>query len=203
MRRTRLLSLGCMSKAALWGTAALLAVCCLPIVRLNAQAPAPPDPRVEPLQMIVNYPDGAQKRRESAGETVEPVAMRPGQQVTITLRFLRKRAGDEVRISPLDGGEVDISEPVTVSTEGDVTFTFRAGTSPGMYRLAVMGVFQYELSFHVVPAHRIPTPWSRNRTRPESFLAEQEISIGFAPPRRFACVREPGSGRSGERQPYR
>jgi hypothetical protein len=149
-----------MNKAVLFGSAALLTVCCLPIPRLQAQAAAPLDPRVEPLQMVVDYPDGAQKRRQSAGETVEPVGMRPGQQVTITLRFLRKRAGDMVRISPLDGGEVDVSGPVAVSTDGNVAFTFRAGASPGLYRLAVMGVFQYELSFHVVPAHRVPTPWS-------------------------------------------
>src|SRR5688572_7944759 len=97
-----------MNKAVLFAAAALLAVCCLPIPRVQAQGSAPADPRVEPLQMIVDYPDGAQKRRESAGETVEPVGMRPGQQVAITLRFLRKRAGDTVRISPLDGGEVDV-----------------------------------------------------------------------------------------------
>lgn len=149
-----------MNKAVLIAAAALLTVCCLPIPRLQAQGAPPVDPRVEPLQMIVDYPDGAQKRRQSAGETVEPLGMRPGQQVTITLRFLRKRAGDTVRISPLDGGEVDVSAPVTVPTDGNVTFTFRAGSSPGLYRLAVMGVFQYELSFYAVPAQRVPTPWS-------------------------------------------
>lgn len=150
-----------MNKAIPFAIAALLTVCSQPIPRLQAQAAATAlDPRVEPLQMIVDYADGAQKRRESAGETVESVGMRPSQQVTITLRFLRKRAGDTVRISPLDGGEVDISAPVTVPEDGNVTFNFRAGTSPGLYRLAVMGVFQYELSFYAVPAHRVSTPWS-------------------------------------------
>ena|SRR5688572_5338759 len=148
-----------MNRAILFATAALLTVCHLPIPRVQAQASAPPDPRVEPLQMIVDYPDGAQRRRQSAEETVEPVGMRPGQEVTVTLRFLRKRAGDEIRISSMDGGEIDVPSPVTVPSDGNVSFTFRAG-SPGLYRLAVMGVFQYELSFHVVPAHRVPTPWS-------------------------------------------
>jgi hypothetical protein len=110
--------------------------------------------------MIVDFPDGTQKRRESAGETVEPLGMRPGQQVTITLRFLRKRAGDEVRISALDGGEVDISLPATISKQGDVTFNFRAGASAGLYRLAVIGLFQYELSLYAMPANRLPTPWA-------------------------------------------
>ena len=149
-----------MNKTLLLTSATLLTVCCLPTSRLQAQAEAPPNPRVEPLQMIVDFPDGAQKRRESAGETVEPVGIRPGQQLAITLRFLRKRAGDEVRISPLDGGEVDIPVPATIAEDGSVTFNFRPGVSPGLYRLAVIGVFQYELSFYAMPAHRVPTPWS-------------------------------------------
>jgi hypothetical protein len=147
-----------MNKSVLFATAALLTVCCLPMPRLQAQAEPPMDPRVEPLQMIVDYPDGAQKRRQSAGEKMESVGMPAGQSVQITLRFLRTRAGDEVRISPLDGGEVDIALPATVSPDGSITFNFRAGSSPGLYRLAVIGVYQYELSLYAVPPNRVATP---------------------------------------------
>jgi hypothetical protein len=104
---------------------------------------------VVPLQVIVDYPDGQQKRRTSRDNVVTSLGVAIGQQITITLQFPRTRGGDSIAIAPVDGGLVDVDQPVPISADGSVTFHFTAGMNPGSYRLLVAGKQSYEIRLYV------------------------------------------------------
>lgn len=144
-----------MSKALVLATATVLTVSWIPLSPLMAQSPPPPNAnQEEPLQMIVTYGNGKETRRESHRGAVRPAGVPAGQEVTITLRFLRKRAGEPVQVTPLDGGAVDLTGPVAVSADGSVVFKFRAGATPGRYRLAVYGPREYEIALYAFDPNR-------------------------------------------------
>lgn len=107
-------------------------------------------PAAEPLQMIVDYGVGQPKRATSHHGAMEPIGFPVGQPLNITLQFLRKRAGDTVIITPVDGGQTNLEGPVQISAEGEIQFTFQPGSSPGLYRLTVQGPQQYDLSLYAV-----------------------------------------------------
>jgi hypothetical protein len=130
---------------------------------VNAQAlpPAADAHAEEPLQMIVVYGLGQPKHRESHHGVMEPVGLPANQPVAITLQFLRTRAGSAVTIGRLDGGEIDLAGPVTISSDGRILFHFQAGGVPGLYRLLVQGSQQYQISLYAVDLNR-PAPTSNN-----------------------------------------
>lgn len=111
--------------------------------------------------MVIDYGSGQPKHRESHHGVIEPVALAAAQPVTITLQFPRKRAGSSVIIGRLDGGEIDLNGPVTISSDGSVRFHFQAGGVPGMYRLLVQGPEQYQISFYAIDPNR-PGPTRLN-----------------------------------------
>lgn len=104
--------------------------------------------------MIVDYGEGKQKRRESHHGEIEPVSLRVGQSIGITLQFLRKRAGEKVAVAPMDGGQVQPAEPATLDEAGTLSFTFTAGPTPGLYRLMINGSQQYLVSIYAVDPKR-------------------------------------------------
>jgi hypothetical protein len=135
----------------------LLAVFVSATGQINAQPPPAANAAVEePLQMIVDYGQASPRPRESLRGVMEPVGLPANQQVTITLQFLRKRAGSAVTIGRLDGGEIDLQGPVTVSSDGTVVFHFFAGGAPGFYRLLVQGAQQYQISLYAIDPNRPP-----------------------------------------------
>jgi hypothetical protein len=134
----------------------LLTLFCGAAPLVNAQALPPPaaDAAIEPLQMAVDYGQGRIRRRETLHGVVEPIGLPANQQVAITLQFLRKRAGSAVTIGRLDGGEIDLAGPVTISSDGSVLFHFQAGGIPGLYRLLVQGSEQYQISLYAIDPNR-------------------------------------------------
>jgi hypothetical protein len=121
-------------------------------------SPAPPAAQNdEPLQMVVDYGQGLQKHRESRHGVVESVGVPIGQQVAITLRFLRKRAGERIAVTPLDGAAMDLQQPATISPDGSVTFAFNAGSTPGLHRLMVYGGQPYEIRLYAFDPNRGPS----------------------------------------------
>lgn len=88
--------------------------------------------------------------RTSEFGIVEPIGLRPNQQIAITLNASSNRANYPVGIAPLDGGEVFSSENLRVASNGTVGFTFEGGNTPGLYRVVVtIGSEQYELLLYV------------------------------------------------------
>jgi hypothetical protein len=106
--------------------------------------------------MTVDYGYGELKHRESAAGQIEPVGLAIGRSITITLHFLQQRAGELVTVAPLDGGTVDVQAPIAISSDGTVVFHFQAGLSPGLYRLAVGGAGQYQLSLYALDPRELP-----------------------------------------------
>lgn len=150
-----------LSALALSGAQQLLAQAPLPAAAAAANAQ-----NEEPLQMIIDYGAGRQNHRESHHGVVEPVGVPVGQQVAITLRFLRKRAGDQVMIGLLDGGQINVQGPLTISPDGTVAFTFQPGGTPGLYRLSINGAQSYQVLLYASDPNRPhPTPGA-NSSRP-------------------------------------
>ena len=113
-----------------------------------AAAARTPQNEDEPVHMVVDYPDGKKKVRESHHGLVDPVAIPVGLQVSITLRFLPALAGSVALVSSLDGGELTLPAAPTIAGDGTFVFQFRPGNVPGSYRLLINGVRQYELSIY-------------------------------------------------------
>jgi hypothetical protein len=128
---------------------------------VHAQAPdadAVHSEKPEPLQMIIDYGQGVQKRRECVHGVMEPVGVPTGQEVGITLRFLRPRAGTLVTVSTMDGGQIDLDGPVAIADDGSVFFHFSAGLTTGLYRLTVDGTWHYEIPLYAVNPSRPGQP---------------------------------------------
>ena len=129
---------------------------------VSAQANPPNannDDKGDSLQMVIDYGQGQQKRRPSHHGVMEPVGLAIGQPVTITLEFSPHRAGDSVRVSALDGGQVDPQGPIIIPANGKVGFTFQPGRTPGLYRLLVQGADQYQLQlFAFDPSRPVKNP---------------------------------------------
>jgi hypothetical protein len=122
-----------------------------------SSAPGAGDPpNEEPLQMIVDYGQSQLNRRETHHGVMETVGVPANLSVTITLRFLKKRAGAPVTIGRLDGGEIDLAGPVTIASDGTVLFHFSAGGLPGLYRLMVDGPEHYEIALYAIDPNRAP-----------------------------------------------
>jgi hypothetical protein len=84
----------------------------------------------------------------------EAVVLAVGQPVEITLRFPGNSAGGIITLSPLDGGHTDLDGPVKISSDGSVVFHYQPGALPGLYRLAIAGAQQYQISFYAVDPSR-------------------------------------------------
>ena len=147
MTTKKLLSVAC---------AALFAALCLDTAKVSAQSPPlAADNEKDSLQMVVNYGQGKEKRRRSHHGEMEPVGLPLGQVIEITLEFPKKRAGQLVIVSALDGGRITApGGPLSVSANGTVSFSFQSGQVPGLYRLLVQGAEQYELHLHAVDPNR-------------------------------------------------
>lgn len=145
-------------------TAFSIASLCLP--KVSAQSPAfggfGPTTE-EPLQMVIDYGVGQPKHRESHHGVMEPVGLAVGQPVEVTLRFLRKNAGGIITLGLLDGGQIDLQGPITISSDGSVVFHYQSGLLPGLYRLAITGAQQYQISFYAVDPNPSPSHNSTGR----------------------------------------
>jgi hypothetical protein len=93
--------------------AASFAALCFTTTKVAAQSPPPVanNDKGDSLQMVIDYGQVNQKRRQSHHGIMEPVGLVIAQPVTITLEFTPQRAGDSVLVSALDGGQVDPSGP--------------------------------------------------------------------------------------------
>ena len=116
----------------------------------NAQSPVGELHAQEPLQMIVDYGDGQARRRVSRDGMIEPVSVVIGERVSITLKFLRTKAGQSVAVASMDGGSIDLEGPTTIASDGTVVFRFQSGSTPGLYRLWIAGPEQYQACLYAI-----------------------------------------------------
>ena len=140
--------------------AAFAAVCCNSTTLSAQSAPPAADNDKESLQMVVNYGQGKEKKRHSHQGVMEPTGLALHQPATITLQFSKKKAGEAVTVSPLDGGKVTASwSNLSVLADGTVVFSFQADGTPGLYRLVVqLATETHELSFYAFDPDRPANP---------------------------------------------
>lgn len=106
--------------------------------------------------MIVDYgPGRPPKHRVSHQGVVEPIGIPIGQEVSITLKFQRRRAGEALAVSALDQGFIDVQQPVTTPEDGAVTFQFIAAITPGLCRVHVYGAQTYELRLYAFGSYEL------------------------------------------------
>jgi hypothetical protein len=116
-------------------------------------------PNSPPLDMIVNPGTQYEMWQTSHEGLLDPVGIDSSAQMAIMLSSQYLTPKGPVGITPLDGGEIFVDDgDLMVSSEGTVTFSFQAGSTPGMYRVAVIfGGMQYQLRLYVPrPAQYAP-----------------------------------------------
>jgi hypothetical protein len=103
-----------------------------------------------PIEMVINPNTSEEMWQTSHDGLLDPVGMYPAAQMAIILRSPSVKAGGPVGIAPLDGGNIIADRDLQVAEDGTIAFTFEAGTTPGMYRVAVMfGMQPYQLQLYV------------------------------------------------------
>jgi hypothetical protein len=108
----------------------------------------------EPLQMAIDSGLDQPKLWESYEGIPEPVVLVVGQPVEVTLQFPGSSIGGTITVSPLDGGQIDLDGPVTISSDGKVVFHYQSAALPGLYRLQIAGAQERQISFYAVDPNR-------------------------------------------------
>jgi len=121
----------------------------LPIEKLFAQD-SDGNPYSPAISMTMHNETTDRTNRTSHSGIIDPVGLRPNEQATITLSVPSNWASYPVGIAPLDGGEVFGFENLQVATGGAVSFGFKAGSTPGLYRVVVsIGAERYQLQLYL------------------------------------------------------
>jgi hypothetical protein len=130
--------------------AAAFAVIYVPVEKVLAQAQD--ENRLSiPIEMVVNAGTSEERQQTSQYGTMDPVALRPNEQVAITLISSVNLRGSPVGIAPLDGGAIFGAKDLKVAEDGTAGFTFGGGDSPGFYYVLVtIEGEQYQLQFYVL-----------------------------------------------------
>lgn len=131
----------------------------LSVGQLQAQSPASRTGiglGEDPLQVVIDFGQSKQTRRESHHGVVDPLGVPINQQVSVTLKFLRKRAGEQIALSSLDAGVVTLRQPATISPDGSVVFGFNAGSTTGLRRFHIFGSAEYDLSLYAFDPRNPP-----------------------------------------------
>lgn len=124
-------------------------VLCVPTQKLFAQAQGE-NSFSSAIEMVIDAGTVAEKSVISTNGIMEPVALFPNGQLTITINGTRDKAGRPVGITPLDGGEISVDRELSLDSNGSGNFTFVAGDTPGLYRVLVfLGPDRYQLQFYV------------------------------------------------------
>ena len=102
--------------------------------------------------MVVNSATNGERWRTSQSGILEPVGLRAGEQLEITLILPGSMIGSPVITAPLDGGEIIASPNLSVDNDRTAAFIFTGATTPGFYRILVtIASQQYQLRVYVVP----------------------------------------------------
>jgi hypothetical protein len=102
------------------------------------------------IEMVIRSDASGGRNRSSHFGIMDPIGLRPDEQIEITLNVPSNWANSPVGIAPLDGGEVFGFENLHIDNNGTVSFAFKGGTTPGLYRVLVtIGPEQYQFQFYV------------------------------------------------------
>jgi hypothetical protein len=136
--------------------AAVFAVIYFPAEKVSAQA-QDWNRYSTPIDMVVNAGTNHERWETSHFGIMEPVGLRPNEQIAITLIVSSTHAGYPVGLAPLDGGAIVGAEGLIVAGDGTIGFTFQGGNVPGLYRVvATIGSEQYQLRLHVAHPQDMP-----------------------------------------------
>lgn len=92
----------------------------------------------ESLPLVVNSGAGKSVETKIIYGVALPIGLQPNQTVDVSVQFPAGRAGESIPVSVWDGGKISTaSNNALVGGDGRLTFTFQAGSSPGLYRVVL------------------------------------------------------------------
>lgn len=123
----------------------LLALFFAPVLVLGEPNAGPP------LTVAVRSASGAIRRPSAHDGMIDQVGLRPGQTIVVSLSVGAEWSGTTVKLTALDGGEVEAAEGLALDATGAAQFTYTAAALPGTYRfLVVIGSSEYLANFYVL-----------------------------------------------------
>ena len=130
--------------------AAVFAVIYFPAEKVSAQA-QDGNRYSTAIDMVINGDTNGGRQRTSHFGIMDPIGLRPDERIAITLNVSSNWANSPVGIAPLDGGEVFApGDQLYVASDGTIDFSFKGGTTPGLYRILVtIASEQYQLQLYV------------------------------------------------------
>jgi hypothetical protein len=136
----------------------LLAAAFLVAMRTLLALAAPPPEAQGSLEVTATNGAGIERHFTSENGFAGRIRVKLNQAVPVTLQFPIEKAGLQVAVGCLDGGEILGNHSVILPT-GKVLFVFRGG-EPGLYRVLVdVSGEQNLIEFYVIDPNRpLPTP---------------------------------------------
>jgi hypothetical protein len=136
----------------------LLAAVSLLAVRTPLALASPPPEAQASLEVTTTNAAGIERHFTSQNGFAGRIRVKLNQAVPVTLQFPTEKAGLQVSVGCLDGGEILGNHSVILPT-GKVLFSFR-GLEPGLYRVLVdVSGEQNRIDFYVIDPNRpLPTP---------------------------------------------
>lgn len=146
--------------------------------------PSPPPiqlgrlPHVQPLRIAtVTFPDQSTVQTQAAADKFQMIAARPGETMTVVVPMPVSAVPILASIAALDGGQFFTIPPTTLTNSvslglgatvpvvnGKAAFNFQVASSPGLYRVLVLGLGRAAtLQFWVQDVqHPATNPWAVN-----------------------------------------
>jgi hypothetical protein len=134
--------------------AAVFALVCLPAEKVSAQGKYG-NRFSATIQMVITGDTTAFRQRTSHFGIIDPIGVLPRELIGIKLFVPTDMINYPVFIAPLDGGEIFGTESLFVASDSTATFSFKAGNTPGRYRVQVIIASQQYLLQLYVP-HNVP-----------------------------------------------
>jgi hypothetical protein len=101
---------------------------------------------------------GSQLEDCSTTGEFQPVSVAPLETATVTLQFGTTLAGVQVVVQALDSGTLGFGGLARIDQDGNLSFPFRVGGQPGLYRLSVVAQMYNESTSVSLVKFQVPSP---------------------------------------------
>ena len=129
------------------GLAFLASLLIVPSGTSFAQEP----PEENPLEVEITSASNAKRNPLNQNGFVSRIGLRPGQVISIGLKFNEERTGEQLIVSSPDGGVLSGHDNLSISSTSNASFSYQAGAAPGLYRIVLQTASEeYLFEFYVL-----------------------------------------------------